>query len=806
MNKLRYIFYALFVLMVPLIVFGQDLILEDYTTSGNKYLNTLVFQDTSSAEFKAGTRVYVLKKDGIYLQNTTMAFANKVVKFRAEYGGTGHYDPTVYLYPASGGNPPGNFADLAGGSISLKHILVTGYYEAADSNLDRLQGSLIRLNTSGSGGSIYIDSCILKSVNGQAIRTEGKPTTVRVTNSIIADMGFTGTSNFGAGKALDLRDQDVDTCDIQNNTFVNYLDRVVRHYQATKGPIRNFYFNHNTVVNSTSYHGFLSLGRVDSSGDGKLEIKNNMFVDHFALGADTAYIRQVEFGDPGENDTANGKPRMAWVLTNRNLAAKWDISNNYYAVSDSGQAMLNLALPNGPYYQNAGPALTWGMNTTLASQGKDTLNTFKKVKVKLANTPPLMTKMIRWIYRPRADGGDGKEKNANDPNFTKDSPGHWTYDYNRKPVEYYFDTLNCKIAASPTTAVSLVSTDGKPVGDPRWGPPVASIPDDFIIVDGNKDAFYNSLTGPSDGYLQIRSCSYSDNGAPKSDADLSAKVWTAWDPTWFYLYEEVMDDTIKGTGANAYQDDCIELKFDPQPWDSVANSIFGVNLTILGQGTPGVASSDSLIGVPNIQKQWARKIITGGYALELAINWPAIKSGTEVVSVAVDSVFGFGLNNHDNDATTRQASIIWAAFKLDAIWNTPKYLGTAKFLAGNKMKFTTKNYMTGKGTNPDKYDGTDVPLGVKETQVVPRVFALEQNYPNPFNPTTNVVYSVPKQTKVKLEVFDLLGRKVATLVDETKEAGQYAVRFGGPGLSSGVYIYRLSSPSQTITKKMLLMK
>jgi hypothetical protein len=466
MKRIHYL--LLLVLLVPLCSYGQDLVLQDYTASGNQYLNALIFQDTSTAEFKAGTRVYVLKKNGIYLLNTTLALTNKVLKFRAEYG-TGHYDPTVYLYPGTTGNPAGNFASLAGGSISLKHIIISGYYEPLDSCLDRLQGAIITLNSSGSGGSIFVDSCILKSVNGNAIRTDGKPVTVRVTNTIIADIGFLGTSNFGAGKALDLRDQDVDTCDVQNCTFVNFQDRVIRHYQATKGPIRNFIFNHNTVVNSVSYHGFLSLGRVDSSGTGILQIKNNMFVDHFAIGADTAALRQAEFGDPGEMDPVNGRPRMAWVLTNPNTAARWDISNNYYAVSDSGQAMLNMTAPEGPYYNNAGPALTWGMNARLTALGKDTVNTFKKVSVKLVKTPPLMTKMIRWIYTPRALGGDGKQKNSNDPNFTKASPGHWTYDYNRKPVEYYFDTLNCKITASAAVAATLVSTDGKVIGDPRWG-------------------------------------------------------------------------------------------------------------------------------------------------------------------------------------------------------------------------------------------------------------------------------------------------------------------------------------------------
>jgi hypothetical protein len=330
----------------------------------------------------------------------------------------------------------------------------------------------------------------------------------------------------------------------------------------------------------------------------------------------------------------------------------------------------------------------------------------------------------------------------------------------------------------------------------------------YMNIDAKKDPFYTFLKGPSTGYLQIRSSSYSDNGAPKNDADLSAKVWTAWDPTWFYLYEEVMDDTVKGTGANNYQDDCIELKFDPQPKDSVTNSIFGVNLTALGKGTAGVVSADSLTGVADSMKQWSRRIIPGGYALELAIKWPAIKSSNgEVVSVAVDSVFGLGINNHDNDATTRQASIIWAAFKLDAIWNTPKYLGTVKFLAGNKLQFTTKNKMTGRSGNTDKYDGTDAPMSVERIEgSIPKEFSLDQNYPNPFNPSTTISFSIPAVSQVRLVVYDILGREVKTLLDEKKEAGSYRVTFNAQNFASGIYFCRIEAGAEFKVRKMMLLK
>jgi hypothetical protein len=97
-------------------------------------------------------------------------------------------------------------------------------------------------------------------------------------------------------------------------------------------------------------------------------------------------------------------------------------------------------------------------------------------------------------------------------------------------------------------------------------------------------------------------------------------------------------------------------------------------------------------------------------------------------------------------------------------------------------------------------------VGVRENASLPSTFVLSQNYPNPFNPTTKITYAVPTAAKVRLEVFDVLGRKVATLVNETKQAGEYSVEFNASRLVSGVYMYRMTTPETSITKKMILVK
>jgi hypothetical protein len=225
-----------------------------------------------------------------------------------------------------------------------------------------------------------------------------------------------------------------------------------------------------------------------------------------------------------------------------------------------------------------------------------------------------------------------------------------------------------------------------------------------IVIDGIKDDFYNQLSSPYDGYLQLKSYTFNDNGIPAGDPDLSAKVWTAWDKDWFYLYEEVLDDTLSGNAPDVWDEDCIELKFDPLPADSVMSSVWETRLTALGMAT-GVIAADNLNNLDDTQKKWARRVIPGGYALELAIKWPAIQSGSETITPANESVFGLAINQHDNDGIGHQASVQWAAVLSDAVWNTPKYYGRVKLLPDHKIQFIAGNNMTGK-TNPVPYDGT----------------------------------------------------------------------------------------------------
>ena len=619
-----YVFLFVLILIAPLMMSAQELVLEDYSHSGSKYLNALVNADSTSAEFIAGTRIYILRKDGQYLFNATMtSYSGKPKVFKVDPTDPGYYGigmkPECYGVLSAANALPGNFiAQQNGGLVELHNLNISNYFNGfaggSDSLIQRQQGGLVLIGTAGGTGRIKIDSCVLHGPNGNHVRTDGPIDTVIITNTIFADMGNVFPSNFGAGKALDLRNRPVAYVKLQNCTFINYQDRIVRHY-TSNGPISNFIFDHNTCINGMSYHGFLSLGKVDSTGTGTLQITNNLLVDHFALGADTAYIRQVEFSDPGELDPLNNQPRMAWVMTNKNNAAVWNIQKNYYVITDSGAAMRSLPAPFIPraYAGKEDPFLTLNMNKNLALQGKDTTKTFTKLQnISFTSVPGLMTSMIRWVYLPR------------------------------------------------TSTMTLAGTYSNP-----------------------------DYNGPGAGITKTYNLTVNGDGKEKNGGDANYK---------------------------------------------------------------------------------ASFIATGIYALDYnrkSLDWYAWYPYEGEIGVGVGNVLNANFRSDVN---------------LSALGTDGKVIGDTRW-----------SYLGSVGVNNTKSQ-------------MPSKYSLDQNYPNPFNPSTSFTYEVGNAGFVSVKVYDLLGREVATLVNEFKQAGSYPATWNAASFGSGVYFYKMQSGSFTSTKKMILMK
>ena len=264
----------------------------------------------------------------------------------------------------------------------MSGIAVSGFFEPIDSNFNNVQGNMFRNDNQGS--NFTFDNCVFSNINGQIIRCEGSTGTIKITNCIFTNLGALSTSNFGAGKGIDLRAVSVDSLILVNNTWTNYQDRVVRHYNfsnplAGTGNIKYTRIDHNTMYNGMGFHGLLSLGNV---GD-KVIITNNLFKDAFAAGEDSTDVtRSAEWANTGEK-YPNGNNRMMWIFTAPNDSTEWTISNNYYAVSDSGQAFFNQHTAE-PIV--VGSQLSWHINSRL---GADSVNAFT-----LISDPVLLTHKI----------------------------------------------------------------------------------------------------------------------------------------------------------------------------------------------------------------------------------------------------------------------------------------------------------------------------------------------------------------------------------------------------------------------------
>ncbi len=102
---------------------------------------------------------------------------------------------------------------------------------------------------------------------------------------------------------------------------------------------------------------------------------------------------------------------------------------------------------------------------------------------------------------------------------------------------------------------------------------------------------------------------------------------------------------------------------------------------------------------------------------------------------------------------------------------------------------------------------TGLIIGKEITQMTEDfIFSLSNNYPNPFNPSTLISYELPKDCRVTIKVYDILGNEVRTLVNEQKSSGKYSIEFNANDLVSGTYIYRIQAGEYTASRKMILLK
>ncbi|HTR80990.1 MAG TPA: T9SS type A sorting domain-containing protein [Bacteroidota bacterium] len=445
---------AAFVLLLPCLSFSQHEMLVGGVGSAG-FLNDVIAGDTTASGARNdSSRIYVLERDSVYLVNTKILNTGWTLRVRAAYG-SGN-PPVVYEYQNIGtGAYPATMFE-AHGDLYLTGLAMVGYAQLIpNAPLSPAPTNIVLMNALNL--HLGIDSCMLVAGKSATVQTSVALHTVKITNSLFAQSGNLWATNIGNGRPLDLRNVSVDSVTLQNCTFTDGTDRIVRHY-ASVGGIGYFMFDHNTVVNSMSMHGCLGLGILGKT----VIITNNVFVDNFALGYDsTDAVREAEFGDPNERGPS-GSFRMYFVgcvpptnypdsLGIPKTDAKWYVSGNFYSVTPALQAWYDTHAAAG--LGNLLP-LSYYINSQL---GKDSTKAFTKETITFAHPTRNLVPFCTWYWLPA-----GANKQKVNTGFTTD------IDFYRPGWTYYKDTLN--LTYQTTAAAYTGASGGFPAGDLNWYP------------------------------------------------------------------------------------------------------------------------------------------------------------------------------------------------------------------------------------------------------------------------------------------------------------------------------------------------
>ena len=240
-------------------------------------------------------------------------------------------------------------------------------------------------------------------------------------------------------------------------------------------------------------------------------------------------------------------------------------------------------------------------------------------------------------------------------------------------------------------------------------------------------------------------------------------------------------------------------------WDQVGIDILNthesINITSLAAGQSNVK-----VRLRSVQPGWDwwwvldNFSVLGSYVVPVELtSFEATAAGDNVnlkwSTATEENNYGFEVQRKTGDGEFQKVGFIPGSGTTTEIKN---YSYNDSKLAGGTYTYRLKQ---------QDYNGTfEYSNEIQVIVNVPLVYSLEQNYPNPFNPSTKIAYTLADEGLVTLAIYNLLGERVAVLVNDVQKAGKYNIEFKAGDLASGVYIYKLSTPSFTSSKKLLLMK
>ncbi len=358
------------ILLFSCISFGQTEIMVPDSLNriggGTGFLDAYINGDTTATgERNIPDAVYVLKAGGLYYTQNEITVGDWNFSIKSE---SPENEAVIYGRLNSSGSYPTTLFNTSGtGNITVKDLLICQWDETIPDDISKAGRRII--GVSSIGPSVYVDHCVFSSSGDATIRVGSNAMVVKVTNSIFVNNGNVWVTNPGNGRAFDMRDAACDSLIVENCSFLDGTDRVIRHYKSI-GSLKYVKFDHNTVYNWFAMHGGIGLGFV---GD-HVEITNNIFVDNYVLGNDsTDADRLTEFGETGELGPS-GAYRMTFVSSVPNDSTTWTVDHNYYSVSAGLQSFYDSH--SAADIGNLIP-LTWYINSKIA----DSTTAFMKEEI-----------------------------------------------------------------------------------------------------------------------------------------------------------------------------------------------------------------------------------------------------------------------------------------------------------------------------------------------------------------------------------------------------------------------------------------
>lgn len=361
------------------------------------------------------------------------------------------------------------------------------------------------------------------------------------------------------------------------------------------------------------------------------------------------------------------------------------------------------------------------------------------------------------------------------------------------------DTTNCWIGSVSGTIYNTTN------GGYNWNVQLTvsgSFSDGIKMFNANYGIYFGDPTAANGQPMQFR---YTTNGganwllSPNSPiVSNEYGVLNGWD--WLdtsTVWLGIANVVSAATNSKVYK---TASGFGSGVWSA---GLFGGAGTTQGLYANAVGFNDAANGLIGLNTSAFRKSTNGGS------TWTAVSNPPGLTSYSVTNINAMknGSNVTRVMVYSGTTSYCFRTTNLGTDWISEPLPSQASIVKIEHMQFANPSlgYAGGMGGVFIKYIG---PSGINyANNLIPSEYRLEQNFPNPFNPSTTINFSIPKAENVSLKVYDVLGKEIATLVNDFKTAGNYSYDFNaGSNLTSGIYFYTLSTDNFISTKKLTLIK